>query len=53
MSSLAAARADNFYYPKNWTPEQVKNKKQLEYNSKRDHLINTIDHIPLAIGLAN
>ena len=24
MSSLAAARADNFYYPKNWTPEQVK-----------------------------
>ena len=23
MSSLAAARADNFYYPKNWDPSKV------------------------------
>ena len=23
MSTLAAARADNFYYPKNWDPSKV------------------------------
>lgn len=27
MSTLAAARADNFYYPKNYNPEKVPPKK--------------------------
>ncbi len=25
MSSLKAARADNYYYPKDWDPSKVKN----------------------------
>ncbi len=24
MSTLAAARADNFYYPQNWDPSKVR-----------------------------
>lgn len=27
MSSLSAARADNFYYPPDWTPDQVYHRK--------------------------
>lgn len=34
MSSLAAARADNYYYPKSWDPSKVFNILYINYPNK-------------------
>jgi len=47
MSTLAAARADNFYYPKNWDPSKVTTLlDQNNLSSFREVSINTINPIP-------
>ena len=36
MSSLKAARADNYYYPKDWDPSKVKNNVLYKQTIKRE-----------------
>ncbi|KAF4356858.1 hypothetical protein F8388_019517 [Cannabis sativa] len=49
MSSLAAARADNFYYPPEWTPDQVWFSEQVSWSACSEGKSKEIDQGILVI----